>query len=399
MREFIGVASLLRGGHLEMQVIALRDLSGITTIHDVRMMGIVPARYQANMITLRLYYADSNCQGPCPCILAPTWAPTKPSPPGAGGMGREQPSVCRRNLMETVMGVFASRERAEETVKELLDKRVPQDAIVFLTRSESEAMMLRKSLGALVGGFVGSSAGVTAGVVAATLFSIPGLGQVFALGVGATAALGLAGAAVGKALSATQNLSPSPESTINTPRPIPREKCPEDLAFIVEVLDEDRSLILVRTESQEIAEEAAGILDRMGISSQGQPSGRMQTALRQIGGISVVDVWGGITLGANSTMLREVVSSLLENGRKHVLLNLRGVQYIDSAGLGELVRTHAALQKRGGQLKIVNRNPKVQNLFKATMLHKVFDVHQYEATAIPSFGPWTTQATANGSKP
>ena len=99
--------------------------------------------------------------------------------------------------METVIGVFASRERAEETVKELLERDVPQDAIVFLTRSESEAMYLGKTLGAFVGGFVGGGVGVTAGVVAATLFSIPGIGQVFALGVGATAALGLAGKALG----------------------------------------------------------------------------------------------------------------------------------------------------------------------------------------------------------
>src|SRR5215472_2855664 len=102
--------------------------------------------------------------------------------------------------METVMGVFASRERAEQTVKDLLDKRVPQEAIVFLTRSESDAMYLGRTLGAFVGGFVGGGVGVTAGVVAATLFSIPGVGQVFALGIGATAVLGLAGIAVGKAL-------------------------------------------------------------------------------------------------------------------------------------------------------------------------------------------------------
>jgi len=286
--------------------------------------------------------------------------------------------------METVMGVFASRERAEETVKELLDRRVPQDAIVFLTRSESEAMTLGKSLGALVGGFVGSSAGVTAGVLAATLFSIPGIGQVFALGVGATAALGLAGAALGRALSPTPNSSL--ESGMDTPQPASNEKSSEDWAFLGEVLKEGRSLILVRTDSQEIAEGAVGILDRMGISSQWRASEKMQTAVRQIGGISVVDVWGGITFGPNSTMLREVMSSLLEKGSKHVLLNLRGVQYIDSAGLGELVRTHATLRRCGGQLKIVNRNPKVQDLFKATMLHDVFEVHEYEATAIPSFG-------------
>jgi len=298
--------------------------------------------------------------------------------------------------METVMGVFASRERAEETVKELLSRRVPQDAIVFLTRSESEAMTLGKSLGACIGGVVGGSAGVTAGVVAATLFAIPGIGQVFALGVGATAALGLAGIAVGKALSATPNLSL--ESAMHTPQPTPDEKSLEDLAFLGEVLNEGRSLILVRTDSPEIAEGAAGTLDRMGISSQWRASEKMQTAVRQVGGISVVDVWGGITFGRNSTMLREIVSNLLEKGSKHVLLNLRGVQYIDSAGLGELVRTYTTLQRRGGQLKFVNRNPKVQNLFKATRLHKVFDVHEHEATAILSFGPLATEATASGPK-
>jgi len=299
--------------------------------------------------------------------------------------------------METVMGVFASRERAEETAKELLDKRVPQDAILFLTRSESEAMTLRKSLGAFVGGLVGGSAGVTAGVMAATLFSIPGIGQVFALGVGATAALGLAGVAVGKALSSTPNLSL--EQAMDTPQPTPDQKSFEDLAFLGEVLKEGRSLILVRTDSQEVAEDAAGILDRMGIGSQWQANEKMQTVVRQIGGISVVDVWGGITFGPNNTMLREVVSSLLEKGRKHVLLNLRGVQFIDSAGLGELVRTHLTIQKRGGQFKIVNRNPKVQGLFKATALHKVFDVHEYEATAIPSFGQLTPEISRYSSAP
>jgi anti-anti-sigma factor len=295
------------------------------------------------------------------------------------------------------MGVFVSRERAEETVKELLAKRIPQDSIVFLTRSESEAMTLRKSLGVFVGGFVGSSAGVTAGVAAATLFSIPGIGQVFALGVGATAALGLAGAAVGRALSAKPNLSL--ENAMHIPQPTPNDNSTGDLAFLGEVLKEGRSLILVRTDSQEVAEDAAGILDRMGISSQWRATEKMQTTVRQIGGISVVDVWGGITFGANCAMLREVVSSLLEKGRKHVLLNLRGVEYIDSAGLGELVRTHLTIQRRGGQFKIVSRNPKAQSLFKATMLHKLFDIHQYEATAIPSFGPLTTEISRYSSIP
>jgi len=83
------------------------------------------------------------------------------------------PSSSKEIEMETVIGVFASRERAEECVKQLLAKHVPQDTIIFLTRSESEAMTLGKSLGAYAGGLVGGAAGLMSGVVAATMFSIP----------------------------------------------------------------------------------------------------------------------------------------------------------------------------------------------------------------------------------
>ncbi len=292
--------------------------------------------------------------------------------------------------METAIGVFASRERAEETVKELLEKQVPQDAIAFLTRSESEAMTLGKSLGKFAGGFVGGAAGVTAGLVAATLFAIPGIGQVFALGVGATAALGLAGAELGKRLSAKPNLSL--EAAMETPQPTPDEKSSKDLASLGKVLQEGRSLIVVRTDLQEIAKVAAEILDRMGISEQWSMSGKMQTASRQIGGITVVDIKGRITVGEGNIMLREVVTTLLEKGNITILLNLRGVSYVDSAGLGELVRTHANLQRQGGQLKMASLNKKVQDLLKATSLHKVFDVYEDEASALRSFGPLASTA-------
>ena len=285
--------------------------------------------------------------------------------------------------METVIGVFASRERAEECVKQLLGKRVPQDTIIFLTRSESEAMTLGKSLGAYAGGLVGGAAGLISGVAAATMFSIPGIGQVFALGIGATAALGLAGSEVGKMLAAKPNLSL--EMAMETPQPTPGEKACQDLTFFAEVLQEGRSLIVVRTDSQAIAKVAAGTLDRMGISERWRWSVRMQTASRQIGDISVVEVRGRITVGEGNIMLREVVTGLVENGKKRIVLNLQGVEYVDSGGLGELVRTHTTLQKEGGQLKMANVNPRVQELLKVTSLHKVFDVHKDEASAVQSF--------------
>ena len=101
--------------------------------------------------------------------------------------------------METAIGVFSSRERAEAAVRELLGTRVPEESIVFLTRSEPEAVTHGKQAGATVGGFMGMATGMSAGVAAATLM-LTGIGTVFALGFGAAALLGLAGAGTGAAV-------------------------------------------------------------------------------------------------------------------------------------------------------------------------------------------------------
>ena len=105
--------------------------------------------------------------------------------------------------METTIGVFASRDEAEGAVKELLERGVPEESIVFLTRSESEAKTIAKELGTFVGGFLGGAAGMTTGVVAATLL-LPGIGTVFALGIGAAALLTGAGAGAAQALLSAQ---------------------------------------------------------------------------------------------------------------------------------------------------------------------------------------------------
>src|ERR1700675_3436120 len=87
-------------------------------------------------------------------------------------------------LMDTTVGVFAARERAEEAVKSLLEHHVPQERIIYLTRSESEAKSIEKQIGVYAGGFVGGADDRSAGVAAANL-AIPGVGPVFALGPGA----------------------------------------------------------------------------------------------------------------------------------------------------------------------------------------------------------------------
>jgi anti-sigma B factor antagonist len=282
--------------------------------------------------------------------------------------------------LDTAIGVFGSRERAEEAVKELLDKHVPKDSIVFLTRSENEATALATELGTYAGGFIGGAAGLSAGVAAATLFLIPGIGQVFALGVGATALLGFlgsqTGAAIGKALSDDEE----------TPKPNSANNSSGDAALFLEPLKQGRSLVVVRTDSREAAATACATLDRLGMSMQARAAAKMQAATRQIGEITIVDISGRIMLGEGNVMLREIMVDLLEKGHKHILLNLAEVTHVDSAGIGELVRTHTSVRKQGGHVKLVSPSKKVHELLQMTMLSAVFDVQPDEPTAIRSFG-------------
>lgn len=288
--------------------------------------------------------------------------------------------------METAIGVFTSRDHAEGAVKELRERGVPEESIVFLTRSESDAKSLAREFGAYVGGFVGGAAGMTTGVVAATLL-LPGIGTVFALGFGAAALLGVAGAGAGAAVSSAAT------HDANAPQPTAAEKSSEDVAFFREVLKEGRSLIVVRTESKELATSACAVLDRLGIGMEGRTPVEMQTAIRQVGGVTVVDISGRITLGEGNVILREIVRDLAEKGRKAIVLNMGEVQYIDSSGVGELVKAHTTIRNQGGQLKFTNLNKRVHDLLQLTRLSAVFDIQKDEASAIESFGG-SSQAVA-----
>jgi len=288
--------------------------------------------------------------------------------------------------METAIGVFASRDRAEEAVRELQQRGVPEESVVFLTRSENEAKNIAKEFGAYVGGFVGGAAGMTTGVVAASLL-LPGIGTVFALGFGAAALLGLAGSEAGSKMGSAAAHDPT------APVPTPTEDCAQDVAFFREVLKEGRSLIVVRTESQELATAACGVLDRLGLGMRGQTPVKMQTATRQVGTVIVLDISGRITLGEGNVKLREIVRDFAEKGQKAVVLNLGEVHYIDSSGVGELVKAHTTMRNQGGQLKLANLNKRVHDLLQLTRLAAVFDIQKDEASAIESFGN-TTQAVA-----
>ena len=106
---------------------------------------------------------------------------------------------------------------------------------------------------------------------------------------------------------------------------------------------------------------------------------------RQAGDVTVLDMSGKITIGEGSVALRTAIRRLLEEGKKRILMNLAGVSYIDSSGIGELVSSYTAINKEGGQLKLLNLTQKLQDLLTITKLLTVFDVYESEAEALNSY--------------
>jgi anti-sigma B factor antagonist len=296
--------------------------------------------------------------------------------------------IAEETQMETAIGVFTSRDHAEKAVKELLEQGVPEESMVFLTRSETEAKSAAKGFGAFVGGFAGGAVGMTTGVVAASLL-LPGVGTVFALGFGAATLLGLTGAGAGAAIGSAAG------GDSESPKPATTDKSSDDIAFFREVLKEGRSLIVVRTESQQLATSACEVLDRLGLGMQNRTPLKMQTALRRIDDVVVLDISGRITLGEGNVMLREIVLDVADEGNKKIILNLGQVNYIDSSGMGELVKTHTTVRNQGGQLRLINLNKRVNDLFQMTRLSTVFHIERDEASAIKSLrGDTPSQAVA-----
>ena len=111
----------------------------------------------------------------------------------------------------------------------------------------------------------------------------------------------------------------------------------------------------------------------------------LNIAERQAGDVTVLDMKGKITIGEGSVALRTVIRHMLEEGKKKILLNLAGVGYIDSSGIGELVSSYTAIEKDGGQLKLLNLTQKLQDLLTITKLLTVFDVYESESEALNGF--------------
>ena len=111
----------------------------------------------------------------------------------------------------------------------------------------------------------------------------------------------------------------------------------------------------------------------------------LSTNVRDVDGVTVVDLSGRITLGEGSGKLRDTVREVLGTGQKKIVLNLGDVGYIDSSGLGELVSSYTTASNQGAKVKLANLQQKVNDLLQITKLYTVFEIFDDEAGAILSF--------------
>jgi len=110
-------------------------------------------------------------------------------------------------------------------------------------------------------------------------------------------------------------------------------------------------------------------------------------AQRTTENITILDLKGRLIVGDAVGTLREKVRELAEAGNVNVILNLEGVDYIDSTGLGTLVICYTSMQKAGGSLKILNLSKRNIELLVLTKLNAVFEVFNDEQDAVNSFFP------------
>jgi anti-sigma B factor antagonist len=111
----------------------------------------------------------------------------------------------------------------------------------------------------------------------------------------------------------------------------------------------------------------------------------MEIDARSAGDVTILDLTGKLTMGNGDELLKDKVNSLVSQGRIKLVLNLAAVPYLDSAGLGEIVRTHSTVTRQGGSLKLLGLTKRITDLLSITKLLTIFETFDDEADAVRSF--------------
>lgn len=111
----------------------------------------------------------------------------------------------------------------------------------------------------------------------------------------------------------------------------------------------------------------------------------LKASSRQVDEVTVLDLNGRIVLGEGCEVLQEALTDFARQGRTKLLLNLSGVTYVDSSGLGTIVSGYTDLRNRQGDLKLLNLPKKVRDLLQVAKLLALFEVFDDESSALQSF--------------
>ena len=111
----------------------------------------------------------------------------------------------------------------------------------------------------------------------------------------------------------------------------------------------------------------------------------MRIEERRAGDVTILALAGKLTLGDGERMLKDRVGSVVRDGPRQLLLDLSEVTYVDSAGLGELVRAYTAVNRNGGTLKLLGLAKRIKDLLALTRLQTVFEIFETEQEALDSF--------------
>jgi anti-sigma B factor antagonist len=111
----------------------------------------------------------------------------------------------------------------------------------------------------------------------------------------------------------------------------------------------------------------------------------MELDIRDDGRVTILTLKGDLGIGESETLFKRTVSRLLEEGKVHLLIDCTGLRFVDSSGLGALVRALTTSQHEGGQTKLLGVGPHVRKLLEMTRLDSVFEMFTDPEEAVSSF--------------
>lgn len=106
---------------------------------------------------------------------------------------------------------------------------------------------------------------------------------------------------------------------------------------------------------------------------------------RKKGDVVILDVVGNLTIGSNDQAFKELVAELVSRRQNKIIVNLESVEFMDSSGVGALVKSYTTVMNAGGRFKLMQIGKMIRHTLKSTGLLGIFEVFEDEASAIASF--------------